>query len=502
MRLGWNLIAALGNSGTSALINVLATPFYLHFLGTEAYGLIGFYTTLTTLLAMLDLGLAPTMSREVARQIELGNTRSVAPLLSTLERIYVVVAVGIALLFLIGANWIARYWLQTNHLSPVEVTRAVMIMGLVVASRWPLTLYSGTLLGAQRLILLIKANVTMVAVGALRAIALLRWVSPTINAFFLWQAAVGFIYTTVTRRLAWSVVERKGGFRFEASELRRIWRFSVGLGTHTMTGALLMQADKLVLSKLVPLSVYGRYAIASLLAGGLYLLVMPTYNVLSPRFSALVAAGEDARLLNLYRLSTRLLATLVFPVAMVVALYAQPLVRVWTHNADLAAQVAPVLTLLIIGSAFHGVMFMPYALQLAYGNAKLPLLINSLLLALYFPLIIVLALRYAELGAATAWLILHIFYLVLCTWLTHRYYLKQHAWRWIFKDVSIPAVSALSVGVTFLYFFGHSALAGATLPMMVLGICASGVGAVAISLALSPLLRSVLFSHFRAASSL
>ncbi|WP_333681300.1 oligosaccharide flippase family protein [Dyella sp.] len=496
MRLGWNLIAALGNSGASALINVLATPFYLHFLGTEAYGLIGFFTTLMTLLAMLDLGLAPTISREVARQVELGDTRSAASLLATLERIYVVVAVGVGLLFLIGANWIAHSWLRTNHLSPIDVAHAVMIMGILAASRWPLTLYSGTLLGAQRLILLSKANITMVAIGALGSVALLRWVSPTINVFFLWQAVVSLIYTTLMRRHAWNVIGYKGNSRFEISELKRIWRFSVGLGTHTMTGAMLMQADKLALSKLVPLNIYGRYALASLLAGGLYLLVMPTYNVLSPRFSALVAAGEDVRLLNLYRLSTRLLATLVFPVAMVVALYAQPLVRVWTHDADLAAQVAPVLTLLIIGSALHGVMFMPYALQLAYGNARLPLLINSLLLVIYMPLIIAFTLRYAEIGTAAAWLILHIFYVVVGAWLTHRYYLKHYAWRWVLKDVSIPVVSALSVGMAFLYFFGKSALAEASLPMLILGICVSGVGAVAISLAFSPMLRSALLSHF------
>lgn len=497
MRVGWNLIAALGNSGWIALVNVLATPFYLHFLGTEAYGLIGFFITLMTLLAVLDFGLAPTISREVARQAELESVTDAAPLLATLERVYWAVAVVLALLFLLGASWIGHHWLKSNHLAPADIIHAVMLMGIVGAARWPVALYSGTLLGAQQVVLLSRVNIATVTLTATGAIALLRWVSPTIHVFFIWQAIVGLGNAGLMRWYAWSTLGGRGGHRFQRAELGRIWRFSAGLSALAMTGAFVLQADKLLLSKLVTLSAYGRYTVASLLAGGLYLLVTPVYNVLYPRFSALIAAGQDEQLARLYGVSTRLMATLVFPAAMVVSLFAGPLVRVWTHDADLAVQVAPILALLIVGSAFHGIMYLPYALQIAYGNTRLPLLINGILIAFYIPLIIALALRYAELGVAAAWLILHLFYVGIGSWLTHRYYLKRRAMAWLIVDAGIPIAVTLLVATVVTHFPGYASLAGATLPTVAAYVIASGVTAWIVCLLLSPALLAELRRYFQ-----
>ena len=42
-------------------------PFYIKLLGIEAYGLVGFYVTLLAALQVLDLGISPTINREMAR---------------------------------------------------------------------------------------------------------------------------------------------------------------------------------------------------------------------------------------------------------------------------------------------------------------------------------------------------------------------------------------------------------------------------------------------------
>ncbi len=43
------------------------TPLYLKLLGVEAYGLIGFYSTLLAMLAFADMGFTATLTREIAR---------------------------------------------------------------------------------------------------------------------------------------------------------------------------------------------------------------------------------------------------------------------------------------------------------------------------------------------------------------------------------------------------------------------------------------------------
>src|SRR5207248_1594768 len=107
-----------------------------------------------------------------------------------------------------------------------------------------------------------------------------------------------------------------------------------------------------------------------------------------------------------------------------------------------------VVSLFLIGTALNGAMHFPYALQLAYGQTRLPLLINGILMLALVPLITVLALRFGSVGGAASWAILNAIYLLLGTWLTHRVLLRGIGFTWLTRDILAPlAAAALIVGV-------------------------------------------------------
>ena len=62
-----NIVANLLGQSWSVLVSIAVIPLYIKFLGIEAYGLLGFYMMLQGILQVLDLGLSPTMNRELAR---------------------------------------------------------------------------------------------------------------------------------------------------------------------------------------------------------------------------------------------------------------------------------------------------------------------------------------------------------------------------------------------------------------------------------------------------
>ena len=93
----------------------------------------------------------------------------------------------------------------------------------------------------------------------------------------------------------------------------------------------------------------------------------------------------------------------------------------------------------------NGAMHFPYALQLAFGMSRLPVLINSILIVVFIPLLIVLAEKYGIVGGGAAWAILNCLYVFIGTWLTHRKLLKGVAIGWILGDVGIPLVLSLIV---------------------------------------------------------
>jgi O-antigen/teichoic acid export membrane protein len=447
MSLSRNLFAGLANSIWTALVGLAVVPLYLKYLGIEAYGLIGFFVTMQALLQMLDMGLAPTINREVARYSADGNLIGVGKLLHTLAVVYWSMAVVIALLLVAFAPLITNHWLQSKHLSPQVITHSIMLMGLVVACRWPIGLYQGALIGAQRLAVSSSVSITMVTLGNFGAVAILAFVSPTIEAFFIWQAGVSLVYAVTMRWAAWRVISRNKKIGFSLDQLKHIWRFSAGMSGLAFLGLLLNQLDKVILSKLLTLEAFAHYMLATVVVSGLFVVVSPVFNVIYPRFTALVVAGDTEKLVDLYRMGTRALATILFPTTMLLAIFSEDLVHIWTGNIDIASQVAPIISVLAIGTAIQGVMYFPYALQLAYGMTRLPLMICAIMVIVMIPLVIFFAWTYQALGGAMAWLTINILYLLLGTWLTHRYLLKRIGKKWLSQDVGIPLMLSIVAGL-------------------------------------------------------
>lgn len=494
MKLGGNLLAGLANSIWSALLGLAVVPFYLKYLGVEAYGLIGFFVTTQALLQLLDMGMAPTINREVARCSASGELKEAGKLLHTLATVYWSMAGVIATLLLALAPLIAEYWLQSKQLSAQTITHAVMLMGLVVACRWPIGLYQGALIGAQRLTVSSAINMTMVTVGSIGAVAILAFVSPTIEAFFIWQACVGLVYAVTMRFAAWQIIGKTEQNRFDIEKLKSVWRFTAGMSGIGLTALIFTQMDKVILSKMLGLEEFGHYMLATVVVSGLYVLITPVFNVVYPRFSALVATGDTEKLIDLYRMGTRLLVSAIFPIAMVLAVFGYELVLVWTGNPAIASSVAPVIALLAIGSGLHGAMYFPYALQLAYGMTRLPLTINIILMIAFLPLIIHFALTYGALGGALAWLVLHVMYMLLGTWLTHRRLLKGVGAGWLLQDIGIPLILTLLIGVA-----GYFAVHSAEYPVLVKLVCGSVLALVAIvfSIATSKRLRAAIQGNLK-----
>ncbi len=498
MRLGRNLIAGVGNSAWTALLGLVATPFYLHYLGVEAYGLVGVFLTMQAMLSILDLGLSPTMNRETARGIADGSVDEIRLLLHSFALVSWAIALCLGALLVLAAPLIANHWLTAQNLTISELDRALVLMGIAIAFRWPAGLYLGTLNGAQRQVVSSAIGSGYATMSAGGAIAVLAWGSPTIEVFFAWQALAALAYTLTLRFAAWRVIGGHRGTRAGIEPLRRVWRFSAGMGLIAISSVIFTQIDKVMLSKMLALEEFAQYTLAGLLSGGLYVLVTPMFNTVFPRLSALVATGDVDRQVELYSVGTRVLATLVFPTAMVLAFFAKPLLQLWTGNTALAAATAPVMALLVAGTALHAVMYFPYALQLAYGVPRLTMTINVVMIALLVPLIVTMTLAFGQIGAAGAWLALHVFYLLFGTWMTHRRLLRGRGGRWLLHDVGLPLIGSLATVAVAAVAGAHGASTNAARLAWAVGMwCAP----VLLSLAAFADMRRSLFDNLGLASA-
>ncbi len=390
-RVKTNFFANLAGSGWTALVGLACTPLYIRFMGMEAYGLIGFYFMLQGVIQILDLGLSPTMNREMARYSVLpGKTGEARDFVRTLEVGYWAIGILIGCVVWYGAPYIASHWIKAGILSPSEVRRAVTIMGALTALQWPLSFYQGGLLGLQRQVLHNGITIATSTLSGGGALLVLWLVSPTVSAFFTWQIAVSLLQAAVTTFALWRCLPGSGhAARFDPGITRNIWGFAAGMSGITITALVLTQLDKVILSKMLTLKTFGYYILAGMVGNGLSgLLIAPMFNTIFPRFSALVAARDEKSLLEMYHGSTQVMAVMILPAAIVIAFFSREIMHLWTGSPEIANNTALIVSILVGGTALNGLMNLPYALQLSYGWTRIGLAINTFFILTLVPAIV------------------------------------------------------------------------------------------------------------------
>src|SRR5579859_4568149 len=150
-----NVIATFGSNVFVALMNFIFVPLYIHFMGIESYGLVGVFSALLALFALLDMGLGSTLNREFARMGAQNNKElDMRNLLRTLEIPYWLVALLIGVGVIVFSPVLAYHWFNPKTLSASDVQKAVTAMGIAIAFQWPFSFYSGGLMGRHQQVLL------------------------------------------------------------------------------------------------------------------------------------------------------------------------------------------------------------------------------------------------------------------------------------------------------------------------------------------------------------
>jgi O-antigen/teichoic acid export membrane protein len=444
-----NIVANFGGSVWTGLMGLVFVPLYIHFMGIEAYGLMGIFATLLALFGLLDMGLSSTLNREMARlAVQTDKAQEMRDLVRTLEIPYWAVGLLISLIVIAASRFIAYRWVNAENLAPRTVQTAMILMGFVTLFQWPLSFYSGGLMGLQRQVLLNGINVVMATFRGLGAVLILWLVSPTVEAFFSWQIVVSVIQISLIVFFLWrSLPQAAAPPRFRRDLLRNIWRFAAGMTGITVLSTILTQLDKVILSRMLSLTLFGYYTLASSIAMNLYRFISPVFSATYPRLTNLVALGRKEEITRLYHKSAQLVSVLVLPAALVVALFSKDILLLWTQSPVTAEYTHLLVSILVMGTAINGLMNIPYALQLASGWTRLSIFVNLVSVLLLMPLMIILAKWYGAMGAASVWVILHIGYLFISIPIMHRRLLPTEKWRWYFNDVGRPLLAAVMVAV-------------------------------------------------------
>ena len=444
-----NIVANYVGQGVASLLSLGLVPVYIRYLGIEAYALVGLFAVIQSWMSVLDLGMGPTLGREMARFTAGKVTvQSIRDLLRSLEFIYFGLALAAAIALTAAAGWLAAHWLQADRLPVATVAGALSLLATVVALRFCEGLYRSGITGLQQQVWLNGATIILAVLRSFGALAVLAFIAPTIKAFFVWQGLVSLLsLAAMAAKLHLALPKAPRAPRFSWRALGEIRRFAGGILGISVLTLLLTQVDKVILSRMLPLTELGYYMLAATIAGSLYLLSAPIGLAVAPMLVRLVEAGDEAALSAVYHKSSQLLTVLLVPAALLLALFPGGVLLAWSGDPAIAARAGPILGLLAVGTFLSAQFQIPYVLQLAAGWTGLILRLNLAAVALLVPALIWAVPQAGAIAAAAASVALNLGYLLIGVPIQHRRLLRTEMWRWYRADVVLPAAGAFAACV-------------------------------------------------------
>lgn len=452
MSLTSNISASYASQLYTALIGIVLVPVYLQHMGSEAYGVVGFFAMLQAWFNLLDLGLTPTMARESARYHG-GAISALAyrRLHRSLSLVFVTIAVcgGVGLLALAGV--VTTYWLNVGQLPPADVVSAIQVMAVCIALRWMGGLYRGIVTGAERLVWLGGFNALIATLRFVGVLATMWLWGFTLAVFFWHQLSVAALELAGLLMKGHGLLPRLDslsepvGWSFKP--VQPLLRFSLTIAFTSSVWVLVTQTDKLILSGILPLAEYGYFTLAVLVAGGITVITSPVSTVIMPRMARLHAEGKHQELTHLYNQASQFVSVVAGSVAATLVVCAEPLLYAWTGSREVTEAAAPILRLYAIGNGLLALGAFPYYLQYARGNLRYHLIGNLVLTVVLIPAIIVAATRSAGIGAGWAWVVMNAVYLLVWVGYVHSKLQPGLHWGWLMRSVFGILLPAVAVGL-------------------------------------------------------
>ncbi len=408
-----NIIANYMGAITVAAAPILALPWYLNTLGAQQFGLIGFIIMLQAMLGLIDAGMSQAMVREISMRLGLGDAgqRKTAEFLFGFERVYWLFALFAALLAALFSGLIGSHWLNLGDLPVSLGEQAVLGAAVLFAVQFSGSIYRSMLVGSQKqtsLNVIISVFAILRHLGAV--LLMLKW--PALHTYLIWHCSVGLLETLVRGRYAWgSLSVKRRDVTWSSSLLRSTWGMVAGLSAATWLGALTVQMDKVVLSKMAPIDQFGFYVIAASLAAGVLQLIYPLIQAVLPRA---VQLRENPQALHL--LSVKLLKSITLVVAaggLGFVIGGQWLLNLWLGNTQAAETVFPLLAILLVGSALNAFYNVGYIYWVVHKKIRRILQVNAIALILSVLLIPPLVLWLGTIGAAFGWVVINLIGFVL-----------------------------------------------------------------------------------------
>lgn len=407
-RLTRNIVYNLSGQLILMVLGFVAVKYTFQHLGEDALGIIYFAATINMVLrSVLDMGMSYTTVRAVSSHYQT-EPQYIKNLIHTFSLFYWILYIIFGIFIFLFAPILIDKWLILKIIDSKTAIYAFRILSIGAFIALPISFYSSLFRGLQRMEVNNLIDVLTSVIQQLMIILVLVFRG---NIFHVvWFYSFGyilrlFIYLFVSGHFFTvdSLIPM-----YYPEVLKRNLRFAAIMISVSVTSALHTQADKIIISKLIPIGIFGYYAFAYNTISKTSLFTGAIFQAAFPSFSSIFKSRDRLELIWQYQKLQDIVYIGLVPIFAAIIYFMLPLFS-YLLNEEAAKLLFLPTTLLCLGFYMNGTLNFCHIFAIATDKPGISARQNIYALFVILPSMVLLV-RYLGLsGAALSWILYQVF---------------------------------------------------------------------------------------------
>jgi O-antigen/teichoic acid export membrane protein len=336
--------------GANVVVGIFLSPYILHRLGDEAFGIWVLIFSVTGYYGLFDLGIRSSIVRYVAKYSATGEHEELNRLINTAIFSYTMIGVLAFLVTLAGAMHLTSIF----RISPgfLNTARVLFLMvGSALAVGFPLGVFGGILQGLQRFYLVNLTSTLSTLLRCLFIVITLRRGGGLLSVALV-TVSMPVLAALVNATHALRLLPLRFALRYvDRASLRRIANYSGATFVIMLSWRLRFKTDAMVIGTFLSSAAITYFTVGSRLVDYAGEVVTGLAQIIDPMSSHSEATGDIQRLRKIFVAGNRACAFIILPIAAALAILGKSIIEVWVGHRYIATSY-PVLLVLLVPSTF------------------------------------------------------------------------------------------------------------------------------------------------------
>ena len=323
-----NVTSSWGGLAVNIAVGFFLSPFILHHLGDEAFGLWVLIFSLTGYYGIFDFGIRSSLIRYVSKFQATGDREELARLINTSLFTYTCVGVALVLPTILGSIYVHRLF----HIPPGFLREArilFLMVGLSLALGFPLGIAGGILEGLQRFYLMNWTNIIATLVRAILIIYVLRRGQGLLSVAFV-TVSLPLVASAVRAVIAQKILALPYGWKYVSREsLKQVANYGSVTFMIILAGRLRFKTDAVIIGSMLSAAAITYFSIGSRLVDYAGEVVSSLAQIFTPMSSHFHATGDYDQLRRIFVSGNRACALVMFPITVAMVVMGKSVIEAW-----------------------------------------------------------------------------------------------------------------------------------------------------------------------------